>query len=498
MSLRPRGSTRSGLWPLAVVMCGQALLLFCNLDLLPAWGDEVFTFRTVAHPIREIAAIVQRDIHPPLYYVLLHWWVKLPLPWTGLAAMRSFSAVAALACTVLLDCFWLRHWRPAHRWPALALFAFSPCLMLYGRMARSYTLQTALALAAVSLLWRWMSEPRRLLARAAPALAAVTLLLYTHYLPAATEKPTRMAAVRRLGPARAAAFYAAAAAAYWPWLLTLAGALRSWAKAGGFQSHYSLAANPAVEQAIKIAVACISWTIGESFAPVSLAMVPLALALIWRGCRARTLGQPLWPPLLLAALVGYGGANRWVTWPFIAARLLWLLPFLTIALAVGLSRCRRPLRIGATAVILLSSAASTLFYFRRENFVNLGYTSPVREIAARLTREPSPRDAILIDGYNTDFDALLFYGGVHLGQAILAETAPQVRAAAAAPAVWLVRNTRDVSPRHLVSSLESEICRGRTRSVAFYEPYPTLDRAAVALVTPGAAPRYFYQVTVCR
>src|SRR5690242_15337838 len=70
-------------FPLIAVLCVQALLLFHNLDLLPVWGDEVFTLRTVSHSLREIVTILEHDIHPPLYYFLLHWWARLPLPWTG-------------------------------------------------------------------------------------------------------------------------------------------------------------------------------------------------------------------------------------------------------------------------------------------------------------------------------------------------------------------------------------------------------------------------------
>jgi len=220
------------------------------------------------------------------------------------------------------------------------------------------------------------------------------------------------------------------------------------------------------------------------------------LVLIWRGCRA---GR-LWPFLAVAAAIGYAGATRWVTWPFIPARLLWLLPFLSLALAIGIWRCRSLLRPFITAAILLSFASSTLLYFRRENFVNLGYNSPVREIAQRIQREASPRDAILVDGFNADMDALRFYDRAdHRIEPILPETAAQTRAAVAgAAAVWVIRNTRDVSPGHLVSSVETEVCRGRARTGSFYEPYPLLEHTAVQMIAGAGAPEYFYQVTVCR
>lgn len=489
------------LLPLLAVLCLQVLLLFHNLDLLPIWGDEVFTLQTVAHPIREIVPILQRDIHPPVYYFLLHWWAQLPLPWTGVAALRAFSALTALLCTWLFDRLWLRRWKPARRCLALALFAFSPCLLLYGRIARSYGMQAAVAMLAIFLLWQWMRNLRQSVKRTLPAFAAVVLLLYTHYLPGlAILAAFSLAAWKRLGPTRVALFVAAAAVVYAPWIVTLAGAVGGWGRAQGFQSHYALNRSMAIEQVLKIGFGLVSLTIGESFSPLALLVVPVAVWMAWRGCRVRTLGQPLWPLTSLAAAAGYIGAARWVTWPFVPGRLLWLLPFLTLAIAIGLTRGRHPVRHLAAGAILISFASSAIFYFRRENFVNLGYVSPVREIASRIRAEGAPRDLVLVDGYNADANALQLYlgNGIPL-VSVMADTAAGARAAvAAAQTVWVVRNTRDVSPGGLVSAIESEACLNRARSRALYDPYTAWERSALSLVTGADAPEYFYLVTVCR
>jgi hypothetical protein len=201
---------------------------------------------------------------------------------------------------------------------------------------------------------------------------------------------------------------------------------------------------------------------------------------------------------LTAAVIAYAGAARWVAWPFIAARLLWLLPFLTVAIVVGLSRLRAPVRAIAATAILLSFASSIILYFRRENFVNLGYTAPVREIAARVTREATPADIVLIDGYNVDAPALHFYAGP--GLTIFDVSAPTAATALAAVrgarAVWSIRNPRDVSPGHIVAEVENEACKGRTRAQSEYNPYAPWQRAALRAVT-GHAPDSLYQVTVC-
>jgi len=226
--------------PLAVLLCLQAVLLFSALDLLPVWGDELLTMNVVAHSVPEIVPIVQRDIHPPLYYVLLHYWQNLPLPWTGVAVLRAFSVAWALLATILLDLFWTRSWKAFVRWLALALFVLSPCLLLYSRMARSYSMQTALALLSVAMLRRWMDQPRSLLTACA-AFTAVLGLLYTHYVPGiAVLAGFALIGWRSVGFARVGMFAFAVAAGYLPWLITLVHALGKWGEATSFSSRYAI------------------------------------------------------------------------------------------------------------------------------------------------------------------------------------------------------------------------------------------------------------------
>jgi hypothetical protein len=287
---------------------------------------------------------------------------------------------------------------------------------------------------------------------------------------------------------------------YAPWIVTLRGALRAWGAGGGFQSTYTFTGSAVAETVLKIGAALASLTIGESFAALSLLLVPLLLALVSRGLRAHALGPSLRPILAVSAAIGYIGATRWVTWPFVAARLLWLLPFLVLAAAIGLARLSPVWRTAAVSVILASFASSMVLYYRTEDFLNLGYAAPVREIAAQLRQQAAPGDVVLVDGYNTDVQGLHYYLGRDVRLfAVRAETAPAAEDAARnARVIWAVRNTRDVSPGHLVSRVEGDSCRGRSRSSEFYEPYAWWQRRAIRLVTGAEPPEFFYQVTTCR
>lgn len=484
----------------SIILCLQALLLLVNLDLLPVWSDELFTLKTVGRPVAEIVASVKNDIHPPLYYVLLHYWEQAPLPWRGVSALRAFSAFWALAAVWLLDRFWTRGWRPSHRWPALSLFAFSPCLLLYGRMARSYAMQTALFLLAASFLWRWVRRRDGNIRSWLPAFLAVVALLYTHYVPGlALLGWFCLLAWRPLGFQRVALFVTAVLAAYLPWLVILTEALRRWGQASGFASHYSLTGNPLTEHVLKIGFGLVSLTIGETFAPASLVLVPAALLLAWLGARSRAVPRPLAGLVVSSAVIGYLGVSRWVSYPFIPARLLWLLPFLCLAITLGIMGLRPPYRRLAAALFLLSYASSTVLYFRRENFLNLGYAAPLREIAGRINGAGTAADLVLIDSYNTDAPALVYYLSGRTPSLILApETVQQARPrVASARSVWIVHNQRDISPDGLTTRLIDETCAGRQRRDALFQPYADWQRLAMR---PLGLPRqltHFYELTAC-
>jgi uncharacterized membrane protein len=488
--------TRSG--PLAILLCLHASLLFFSLDLLPIWTDELFTVNTVSHPAREIVTIVQHDIHPPLYFLLLRQWQKLPLPWTGIAALRAFSGLWALLATFLLDQFWMRSWKPLSRWTALCFFALSPCLLLYSRMARSYSMQTALVLLSVGLFLLWTERPHSL-GRACAALAAIVALLYTHYVPGlALLAGFVVTGWRSLRPLRLAAFVIATALAYFPWIVTLANALGRWGRASSFTANYTITGNALLEHVAKILFAAVSLTIGETFLALSLVLAPIILLLAVKGSRTPEFSRPLLALVAIAAAVGYLGVSRWASYPFIPARLLWLLPFLSLAVALGLASLNESrVRSAVAAAILLSYVSSYIMYFRRESFLNLGYNAPLPEIAATLNREAQPADIILLDTYNTDYQVL---GSQLSGRtpAIALDSSNAVEArrrTAAARTVWVVRNTRDISPDHITTTVESEACAGRTTRNTMLEPYAPWQQTVLRIA--GLRLTHFYQLTEC-
>lgn len=191
--------------------------------------------------------------------------------------------------------------------------------------------------------------------------------------------------------------------------------------------------------------------------------------------------------IVVAAAIGYIAVSRWVSYSFVPARLLWLLPFLCLAAAQGIGRRR-----WLAAVILLSHGTSIALYFWRENFLNPGYVAPIREVAATLNAEAAPEDVILLDPYNTDYQAISAQLSARTPVVVL----EGLRATPRASAVWIVRNTRDASPGGATSAAEAAACNGRERIDTLLLPYAPWQRAVLRAV--GSPLTHYYRLTVCR
>ena len=369
---------------LPLCLLAQAVLLFWRLDLLPVWGDEFVTLDVSTRPFREIPANLAKDIHPPLYYFLLHFWAQLPLFGSVIATMRAFSGLWALATTVVLDRLWLHG---ESRWRFLILWSLSPCLILYGRMARSYTLQ--LFLGSLALYWglALLRDPRRR-GMILPYAMASCLLFYTHYVPAlaivgAVEALLLYRAVRRQDAWLAAtAPVAIMLALYLPWLKMMSSAVDLALRV----ESYSILKNPFAEQIVRLGYLTFSFTFGETpslaVAVCGVLLAPALVFLLWRERKAEW-----FPAVLIAAIIGYVAVTRVVSFAFVPARLLFILPFYLMLLTK---------RTWTFAALACLSVVSLFSYYQQQNFLNKGYLIPFDQIAEIIEKDSGIRPAQLM------------------------------------------------------------------------------------------------------
>jgi hypothetical protein len=205
----------------------------------------------------------------------------------------------------------------------------------------------------------------------------------------------------------------------------------------------------------------------------------------------------------VTAVIAYLGATAWVSFPFVGARLLFLLPFYLLWLARG--REAHP-RLGTLILggILVVSIGARTSYFEKRDFLNQGYLVPFGEIASHIEQHSAGRQAVvLVDGYNTDPAPLLaaLEGRATVikirGEAAMQQAQHQIQRGDA-EVVWFLRNTHDISPGDVVSALENELILRYEPHPIYYVPYSPADRFAAGMLGWPAEPAFHYHLTEFR
>jgi mannosyltransferase len=150
------------------------------------WIDEGISVGIASHPLSQLPRLLRHDGSPPLFYVLLHFWMKV--------FGRSEVATHLLPLLISLLAIPVGYWAGRELFDrraglaAAALLATNPFLNWYSTETRMYTLLVVVALVAPTLAWRAYRDRCR--TDAVGAVIAFAALMYTHdwslYLTAAT------------------------------------------------------------------------------------------------------------------------------------------------------------------------------------------------------------------------------------------------------------------------------------------------------------------------
>jgi mannosyltransferase len=158
----------------AIVALGVALRF---VQRSPLWLDEALSVNIAKLPVGDLLDALRHDGHPPLYYLILHYWMKLF--GQGDVAVRALSGIIAVASLPLA---WLAGrglaGRSGGRW-ALIVVALSPYWVRYGTETRMYALVMFLVLAGYLLVQDALVKPTAL--RLVGIGLVSGLLLLSHY-----------------------------------------------------------------------------------------------------------------------------------------------------------------------------------------------------------------------------------------------------------------------------------------------------------------------------
>ena len=372
----------------AVVVAGITLRFVATSGM---WLDEALTSDIARLPLSQLHAALLRDGSPPLYYVLLHFWMGA----FGSSAFAERALAGVMSCATL-PLVWVAARRIGGRAMAicaLVVVATSPFAVDYATENRMYSLVMLLVAAGVVALGSSIRRPTRSNLLAVGAVCA--LLLYSHYwsiyLVGATgiwlsHQAWRGPEPRRRGARLSLVAMMAGCVAFAPWLATFVFQVRHtgspWAGTGSFAVVYdsltSLAGAPTYQ--------------GWALAAVYLGLLLLVLIGVARGGRhvdlalranEKVLALAVFATLALALVGGYLSDSAFQAR---YASVVFVLMALVLALGLGSFTGKRA-RAGALVVVAALGLATSL---------PNAWTSRTEagQVAAALARSARPGDLV--------------------------------------------------------------------------------------------------------
>jgi mannosyltransferase len=290
-------------------------LRFYRIGHQSFWNDEGTSVALASRSIALILEGASRDIHPPLYYLLLHGWTQLV--GQSEAAARSLSALLGVATVTWV---YTLVKRTAGRTTAVLagiLAALAPLQVYYAQETRMYMLAAALGCASMAAWLQLRSDDAltadRWFLRTGPYLITTTLLIYTHYVGFTLVLAQNlgmllgilagaMGAKRRRGKlvARWIALQLALLTLYAPWLLLSWRALTQWPAVGQQGDLAAFAMSVAETLALGTAVQASGWLKWLGYLIAALAFI---------GALAETRGKrstSFWTLYLLVPVAAMG------------------------------------------------------------------------------------------------------------------------------------------------------------------------------------------------
>ncbi len=392
-----------------LVILLAAGLRFHHLEAQSLWNDEGATVAMIHRPPDAILANTAADIHPPGYYLLLKGWAALA--GESEFALRAFSALAGILTVALAYALGRRLFGGmAGLWAAL-LLAVNTFALFYAQEARMYA---QLGLLATTSMWvfvgwlaAWERSVKRLPGRR--QLLALALInaagLYTQYAYPFTMLAQGIVFLLWLGGRllrrragrdvhlsliRIVGLYTAAnvvtLALFLPWLDEAIRQVTGWPNGGQDAGPITVATTLVYGQTARG---------GVSWVAVFGALI-LAAAGLWLYRARPLLVLPVvWAALPTGAflLLRLQPDDMKQLLPAVSAVALWLGAG---AAALWRDNCLTPrlLAMAGTAILAITLVTGLPPFYHDAGFARDDY----RAMAARITADPRPGDAIILDG----------------------------------------------------------------------------------------------------
>lgn len=163
-------------WTILAILLVAAGLRVFHLGTESVWLDEAASIQIASDPPADVLSDSAQDVHPPLYYLILHAWMRAF--GDTAQAVRLLSVVFSLLAIVAVA-------RAAAYWfsrdaaiVAAALFAISPLAITFAQEGRMYALLSLTAILSVDEFLRAVRTGAR--GAMIRCVAVTSAMLYTH------------------------------------------------------------------------------------------------------------------------------------------------------------------------------------------------------------------------------------------------------------------------------------------------------------------------------
>ena len=445
-------------WALVCILGLAYALRLIGLVSESLWIDEGYSLALARYSVQEIVQGTVSDQHPPLYYLLLHAWLRVGCSLFQLRYLSVLIGTLGVAVGAWIGRELLGE--DVGLGTGL-LLASSPMHVWYSQEARMYVLLAVLVTLSAGLTWRLVRGRRGWVGYG----VCTALALYTHYFSVFVILAENVFVLgwllwRRTSPRRTGS-QQAYRPFLWHWLgmqVLLALSFSPWLPVAVYQTRFHQMRWLAPPSAIQVAGTPLLMVLGDSGLGTAgvLVFVGLGLAVVWAvwrawraGCRdklggyAFTLGWLLVPFATIALLS--------VAYPlFQTKQMLMLLTPMTVLLAAALVRLPRVARVVLVGALAWFVADSLGMMYRVES------KDGWREAGAYIQARYQPGDVLYMnpaagilgldaylgqalphDGYPPDYDVRT---GGWVGELVTAAMAAREMAAVAEQygRVWLI------------------------------------------------------------
>ena len=159
------------------MVLGAALRLH-TLGAESLWLDEACSIEAAQKSLAGIVEYTADDVHPPLYYWVLHYWIQV----AGRSefALRLLSVVFSLLTIGLASRLAARLFGPGTALVAAVLLVFSPFHLAAAQEARMYAMLACLSAWSLSMLVRLLDDRAPSSGTVIACALATAMMLYTH------------------------------------------------------------------------------------------------------------------------------------------------------------------------------------------------------------------------------------------------------------------------------------------------------------------------------